>query len=224
MPELDHVLQRFPSAPDHCGLLALVEGRVLGLAILSRPQVYCALHTCLLRSYVMGAHTPAQHAFEGEPTAFVKAALSSHQTRRSSTGLGEDHRYEADGIVGSALTFKGKVVHMTFFHVPQDDALAHELDRRNGAIHPCERARQRHCRRAVPLPVHAGIAGPCEAHMDSTTTGLPWLHAHKQTADAAHVRVRTIKSIRRPCDSPVVPAPGPSQSGRDLSHHAQPPR
>ena len=48
---VDEYLEAIPRLEGQCGLLALVDGKVMGLDLLSRPFAYEELHDKLLRSY-----------------------------------------------------------------------------------------------------------------------------------------------------------------------------
>ncbi|MFW6103406.1 MAG: ARPP-1 family domain-containing protein [Chloroflexota bacterium] len=125
MPELDTLVGNIPVQPRQCGLLALRGEGVLGFDIVSRSDVYQRLHPRLLRSYLMSTSLSAGPAFEGGAEEFLKSAMHAHETRYTSPGHGEDHRYHSDRLVGSALTFTSETIHAAFFGVPPGEALPH---------------------------------------------------------------------------------------------------
>jgi hypothetical protein len=124
MSELDDLVRRIPALPGQRGLLVLNEGETIGFDMVSRPEVYEVLHPRLLRSYYMGARACARARESREPRQFIEAAMGTSGTRHASPGYGEDLRYQADGIVGSALTYDNEVIHVAFFRVsPYDQHL-----------------------------------------------------------------------------------------------------
>lgn len=125
LPELDEVVRRVPALPRQQGLVVLYQGETIGFDLVSRPEVYAVLHPRLLRSYYMGARASAQRQGSGEPRTFIESAMRTPGTRHASPGHGDDHRFKADGIVGSALTYNDEVVHAAFFRVPPDGGRTH---------------------------------------------------------------------------------------------------
>ena len=53
--KLDEYVEKLPPVEGQCGLMALVDGEVAGLDLVSRPAAYLSLHDKLLRSYAMEA-------------------------------------------------------------------------------------------------------------------------------------------------------------------------
>jgi hypothetical protein len=116
--DLDTVLAAFPLVDGQQGLLVLHGGRAIGLDLVSRAPQYAELHDKLLRSYAFEALVAA-----GEPgdrvvaDAFLERIAGLPGQRYKSPGLGWDVRYEGGGLLGSALTYRGRAVHAAFFDV-----------------------------------------------------------------------------------------------------------
>jgi hypothetical protein len=117
-PDLDAVLAAFPLQDGQQGILVLHGARVVGLDLVSRAPQYAELHEKLLRSYAFEALVR-----DGEPgdrvvaDAFLERIADLPGRRYKSPGLGWDVRYEGDGVLGSALTYRGHAVHAAFFDV-----------------------------------------------------------------------------------------------------------
>ena len=149
LPELDRMLAALPARPGQCGLIAIANGHVLGFDVVSRPAVYIHLHDRLLRSYLLETSTESTSSPFLEPTTaaaeFLQNAASAEEHTFKSVGLGVDHRYSRRGIVGSALSYEGQLVHAAFFHVPPEEATnwtpglrdyRYRRDFRTGETHP----------------------------------------------------------------------------------------
>lgn len=120
----------FPCEDEQRGLAVAVDGKIVGLDLLSRPSAYADLHPKLVQSYAMDAitrgHGQAKDALSGEEIqVFLERLVDLHETRHDSVGLGADYRYEGedeDGavLVGSALLVNDEPVHVTFFRLETD--------------------------------------------------------------------------------------------------------
>ena len=116
-------LQNFPCVEGQVGLLVVINGRVAGLDVVSRPEVYAGLHKKLVRSYVLDAlldqPTPPKPVTEAHALAeaFLASLDSSREEIFPSVGYGRDHRYLAPGLTGSALVHADHLVHAAFLSV-----------------------------------------------------------------------------------------------------------
>ena len=105
--DLDGYVQAIPSLPNQRGLLACINGKVIGLEVLSRASAYATFHTKLVKSYALDAQrSPSQTASKGSATSpqqFLESAFTCTESRFESPGVGHDYRFESPGIAGSAL-------------------------------------------------------------------------------------------------------------------------
>lgn len=126
---LEDYLKAFPKGSGQAGVIVFINGRAEGLELLSRPAAYAKLHDRLLRSYALDAlvHRPRRQEDEKQEVdqaladSFVEQSLEAQEEKFPSVGLGDDHRYEADSIVGSALVVDTTPVHLAFFRLPGDN-------------------------------------------------------------------------------------------------------
>lgn len=123
--ELGDYLKTFPLSSGQNGLLALINGEVIGFDLLPRKSAYAALHQKLLRSYALDAITQARKA-QTTPTAekardFLKKASSCEGKGYPSVGYGTDWRFRGRDIVGSALVHMGSIIHSAFFALPSGE-------------------------------------------------------------------------------------------------------
>jgi hypothetical protein len=107
------------------GLLVLVNGKVVGLDMISRASAFGILHPKLIRSYVMDALTESPVMAKEPPRdiadSFLKTILLCKEHPFDSVGYGCDYRYEGQKIVGSALVHENSVIHMAFFRISESE-------------------------------------------------------------------------------------------------------
>ena len=119
--DLDTFWEHFPLDADQSGLIAFVNGEVVGLDMVSRAAAFRMLHPKLIRSYVMDAltvkPTKRKAASAEKAEAFLKKILECKEQRFDSVGYGQDYRYEGKKIVGSALVHENTMIHMAFFEI-----------------------------------------------------------------------------------------------------------
>ena len=117
---LAECLQAFPCQPNQIGLLVIIQGKVAGFDVVSRPEVYGRLHERLVRSYVLDAllEAPPSTAPTADVSALARSFLGSLDQSREevfpSVGYGRDHRYHAPALTGSALVHDQHLIHAAF--------------------------------------------------------------------------------------------------------------
>ena len=116
--DLTSYLEAFPCQDGQCGMAVLIKGRVAGVEMVSRPEAYFQLHEKLLNSYAMDiprsrpGQSPANIA---KVRTILERMMEAEERRFPSVGRGEDCRYTAKGLLGSALLVEEWFVHMAFF-------------------------------------------------------------------------------------------------------------
>ena len=127
--DLDAFLEHLPIVVDQSGLVVLVNGKVVGLDMVSRPAAFGMLHPKLIRSYVMDALTEkpvmAKETPRNMADAFLKKIPQCKEQPFDSIGYGRDYRYEGKKIVGSALVHENTVIHMAFFQITETEKAGH---------------------------------------------------------------------------------------------------
>ena len=124
---LDQCLKAFPSTEGQVGLLVLINGRVAGFDVVSRPEVYGRLHERLVRSYVLDAlldEPPAARPPSDARTvalAFLASLEVSKEEVFPSVGYGRDYRYHTADLTGSALVHEGQLIHAAFLSLDATD-------------------------------------------------------------------------------------------------------
>ncbi len=127
--DLDAFLEHLPMVDNQNGLIVLVNGKVVGLDMVSRAAAFRMLHPKLIRSYVMDALTEKPVWAKETPgemaDAFLKKTLQCTENPFDSIGYGRDYRYEGKKIVGSALVHENTVIHMAFFQITETEKVGH---------------------------------------------------------------------------------------------------
>ena len=127
--DLDAFLEHLPIVADQNGLVVLVNGKVVGLDMVSRPAAFGMLHPKLIWSYVMDALTEKPATAKEKPRdmadAFLKKIPQCKEQPFDSVGYGRDFRYEGKKIVGSALVHEDTVIHMAFFQITETEKAGH---------------------------------------------------------------------------------------------------
>jgi hypothetical protein len=127
--DLREIERAFRCVEGQVGFVACIGGRVAGLELIGRPDVFAASFRALLRSYAVDAidaavvqdptASTAEKTQDGvdSPEAFLEA-ISAEPCRRSpSLGAGLDLRLSGSRAEGCALV-DGAVVHLTAFPAP----------------------------------------------------------------------------------------------------------
>lgn len=126
--QIDAYLSHFPIQPDQAGMAVLLNGRVAGLDVVSRPSAYADLHAKLVKSYAIEANVQPPGEASGIGTVkdggkgagqqasdFLAAIRQLSGKRFKSVGHGWDFRYAEAEVVGSSLQYRGAVIHAAFF-------------------------------------------------------------------------------------------------------------
>jgi hypothetical protein len=124
--ELHQCLEAFPGITKQRGLVFLIDGAVVGMDILSRPEAYSDLHNKLLRSYVVDAMRGNveghRHPDPDVVGRFIDQILGCSESSFPSVGLGTDFRLERRELCGSALVCEDTCIHAAFFsNIPFGD-------------------------------------------------------------------------------------------------------
>jgi len=117
--DLDALLAAFPLVDGQQGMLVVHGDEIVGLDLVSIPEKYVGLHDKLLRSYVVEALV-SEREVDDDPAlarSFLERIADLEAQSFKSPGLGWDLRFEGNGVLGSVLTYRGRVIHAAFFDV-----------------------------------------------------------------------------------------------------------
>ncbi len=113
----------FENAHVGQGIVVWLNGRLVGMELLSLRRGYAAIREQLLRSYIIDALRLHEGiALPAHPMTvehFIKRCTQGKGRGMRSVGLGVDVRYSGEsGFVGSCLVHDSEVVHASFFPAP----------------------------------------------------------------------------------------------------------
>ena len=117
---LDSYVKHFRLIEGQVGAVFMINGKVVGMDALGKPETLTKVFEKLIQSYALDAvdwfNPEKEHKYhKSKVTAFVKSALSAHLEPHPSVGLGTDIRMESKKITGFALALDNKVLHVSLF-------------------------------------------------------------------------------------------------------------
>ena len=119
--KLNKFKRPFKPVKDQKGVLVAINGTIAGLEFVSRTEAYRRLHDRIIGSYAIEAMLHERVGYGAiEPGSFIEEIMGADEKSYPSPGYGRDHRYTSDHITGSALTYRGEVVHSVFFRLRND--------------------------------------------------------------------------------------------------------
>jgi len=133
--ELNQYAQTFSYVPNQQGIVVFIDGKVVGMDVLSQKAAFEKIHLKLIKSYAMDAilddKKSGTSGKEAETRTFFKEITGCRESRFASIGLGEDYRFEDKKSLGSALLFEDQVIHLAFFRSEEKNT----GDRMSGLSH-----------------------------------------------------------------------------------------
>ncbi|MEI2702206.1 MAG: DUF6569 family protein [Baekduia sp.] len=106
-------------AVHQVGALACVGGAPIALDVVSRPEVFAALHDRLVRGYALDALSVRRVRGEvADPTvagAFFARALTASRQPVPTPGLGDAHTLVGPQVVGSSLSLENELIALCAF-------------------------------------------------------------------------------------------------------------
>lgn len=99
------------------GTLVAIDGQIAVFDWVSRPAVFAGLHAPLVQGYALDAieHDGAGAPTAGEAEGLLSLALDNDPARSAGVGLGQDLRFEGNGVEGAGLEIQGEMVQLTAF-------------------------------------------------------------------------------------------------------------
>ena len=109
--------QELWQSPGIGGIMVELNGRFAGLDLVSSAEAWQDLGAKIIRSYAIEAlGQPAQQREQGlEFAALARLLAEAEATAFKSVGLGDDLRLEAPGLIGSALLWEKRLVHLAAY-------------------------------------------------------------------------------------------------------------
>lgn len=115
---LEEFRREFPLPEDAAGVLVARGTRVIGMDLFDCPATFLAMWKRLRDAYFFEAlddARPRGPTAQKTARAFLHRVAAAVRPRASALGLGEEYEIVGDGLVGSALTYSGRVCHVAAF-------------------------------------------------------------------------------------------------------------
>lgn len=117
--DIGSYVEHFPCLDDQCGLLVAIGGSVAGLDLVAYAPAFKLLHEKLIKSYAMDAllkgSNKTSETDKAVAQAFIDDISECEVNEYPSVGHGRDVRFEGRGMFGSALMYRGGLVHLAMF-------------------------------------------------------------------------------------------------------------
>ena len=119
--DLENYIKAFELVEGQKGLLVFINGKIMGLDVISSKSAYKILHKKLIKSYALdsmvqkGDKKIRSNINRDMADKFIKEIIISEETKNESVGYGYDYRFASDSYVGSTLVFNDEVIHASFF-------------------------------------------------------------------------------------------------------------
>ncbi len=109
--------EHFPYVPGAVGLIVALNGRVAGGDFFDQPGTAEALWQKLVRSYALDALTgePGEAVTREQAVQVLERAQNARYEAYPSLALGQDVRFEGEGVVGGGLVYEETPVHVNLF-------------------------------------------------------------------------------------------------------------
>jgi ARG and Rhodanese-Phosphatase-superfamily-associated Protein domain len=115
---VEEFIRAFTCHDHQAGLAFAINGRVLGLEILDRPDVFRRFFPKLIRSYALDAldaDSTATSASVEHVCALVTRLGASSAFIDTALGIGKDVRFDSPQVSGAALFAQERYVHICAF-------------------------------------------------------------------------------------------------------------
>lgn len=119
-PSIQEYVSHFRLIDSQVGAIFMINGKVVGMDSLGKPETFTKVFKKLVESYALDAidwfDQEKEHKnLKSEVTKFLKSSQTANVESRDSVGLGKDLRMESRKITGFALEFDDQVLHLCIF-------------------------------------------------------------------------------------------------------------
>ena len=109
---------------DACGAAFVARGKLIGLDLFDRPATLAKLWPKLVGAYALDAIEPTGDAPPAPPDSegvarWVRSGASATAQTFRSTGMGDDIRINAPGLVGAGLVVEDRPIHLELFRLAE---------------------------------------------------------------------------------------------------------
>ena len=119
-PSIQEYMKHFKLIDSQVGAVFMINGKVVGLDGLGRPDSFAKTFKKLVESYALDAvdwfDPEKEHkALKSDVIKFMNASRTARVESHESVGLGTDLRMESRTVTGFALAFDGQILHLCGF-------------------------------------------------------------------------------------------------------------
>jgi len=119
-PSIQEYLKHFRLIDSQVGAIFMINGKVVGMDSLGKPETFTKVFNKLVESYALDAvdwydQEKEHKSLKSDVTKFMKAAHSSRAEGYPSVGLGTDYRLESRKMMGFALALEDQILHLCMF-------------------------------------------------------------------------------------------------------------
>lgn len=115
--QVANLARAFPAQPGQCGAVLALDGRVVCLDAVSRPDAFALLYPKLLRGYMLDAMETLDRAVTpaADIAQFVHCIDPASARRSPSAGLGDDLRMDGENVIASGLELDGELIQLSAY-------------------------------------------------------------------------------------------------------------
>jgi len=119
-PSIQEYVRHFTLLESQVGAVFMINGHVVGLDSLAKPESFSKVFKKLVESYALDAidwlEPEKEHkALKGDVTKFIKSSQAARVETHPSVGLGTDYRLESKKTTGFALALDDQILHLSLF-------------------------------------------------------------------------------------------------------------
>lgn len=115
---LDDITNVFSKEPGQTGVVVMIGGEVAGIELFSRDTAYSSMAERILKGYAIeeaiSCEMPQVTPTRETAFKFLETVQSMNPEVYPSVGVGDDYRFQGDGVTGTALVCEGEMVFAAF--------------------------------------------------------------------------------------------------------------
>jgi hypothetical protein len=105
------------------GLIAYINGELVGFEIIYNASRYKDYHEKLVESYILDAISKQNEEYTNKninEDEFIQKFKAMKTETYDSVGLGVDYRIENEDLIGSAVFYNDNIINASFFHKKEE--------------------------------------------------------------------------------------------------------
>lgn len=125
----NEIVKSFEIADGQNGVLVIVDGEIKGFEVFLNSDIYKQFHEKIIKSYLIDSKLEnSMFAVNVEEAkSVINSATDSSFELKESIGLEESYEFENDNGLGVISTYKGEIIHWSYFK-KSDDSMIDEMN------------------------------------------------------------------------------------------------